>query len=63
MSATEGRIEPPPGRDDREGAWSGTRDTIQPEEQTPAPQIPPEPSDATSPEEQEDPDTARPTPE
>ena len=61
MSATEGRIDPPPGRPDHEGAWSGERDTIQPEEQTPEPQTPPEPDAAAINEEAADPDTERPT--
>lgn len=63
MSAIEGRPEPPRGRDDREGSWSGERDTILPEEQPPAPQTPPEPPTATADEAGDDPDTARPRPE
>jgi hypothetical protein len=61
MSATESRPEPPPGRDDRDGSWSGERDTILPEEQTPVPMTPPVPDEASD--ANDDQDTARPNPE
>lgn len=61
MSAIESRPEPQPGRDDREGSWSGERDRILPEEQPPMPETPPMPHAAGD--AADDPDTARPNPE